>query len=295
MADPRRRDLTPALGAEITGVDLTGELDHATVAFLRDAFDERGLLLFRDVPPDRVAQFTLCEVLRGHAVPTPEARRVGAASQDGFYISNKRERSVAPFGRLLFHSDGMWTDEPFEVLSLHGVDVEPPVPPTSLASATRAWATLPDELRSRLTTLDAEQVGGPEDFHAERRRRYGDDVMQTVRDDAPTFTMPIARPHPRTGATVLNVSENHTRAVVGLDPGESDDLLEELFAHLYRPDNTYEHEWAQGDLLIWDNVALQHARPNVTTDGATRTLAKMGLPVPTSAAAVNVKTFDLAK
>jgi alpha-ketoglutarate-dependent taurine dioxygenase len=295
MAGPRRRDLSPALGAEITGVDLTADLDDATVALLRDAFDERGALLFRDLAPNREAQFTLCEVLRGHAVPTPEERRAGAASQDGFYISNKRERSVAPFGRLLFHSDGMWTDEPFEVLSLHAVDVTPPVPSTLLASAARAWATLPDGVRSRLVALDAEQVGGPEDFPEARRRRYGDDVMQTVRDDAPSFTMPIARPHPRTAATVLNVSENHTRQVVGLDPVESDDLLEELFAHLYRADNTYEHEWAQGDLLIWDNVALQHARPNVTTDGATRTLAKMGLPVPTSAAAVNVKTFDLAK
>jgi alpha-ketoglutarate-dependent taurine dioxygenase len=295
MAGPRRRDLTPALGAEISGVDPTDRLDDATVAFLRDVFDERGVLLFRDLPPNREAQFTLCEVLRGHDVPTAEERRAGAASQDGFYISNTRERSVAPFGRLLFHSDGMWTDEPFEVLSLHAVDVRPPVPSTSLASASRAWATLPDDLRSRVATLDAEQVGGPEDFHPERRRRYGDDIMQTVREDAPSFTMPIARTHPRTGATALTVSENHTRAIVGLDPVESDELLEELFAHMYRVGDTYEHEWRQGDLLIWDNIALQHARPNVTVDGAPRTLAKMGFPVPTSATAVNVRSFDLAK
>jgi alpha-ketoglutarate-dependent taurine dioxygenase len=295
MAEPRRRDLVPAFGSEITGVDLHAELDDHTVAFLREVFDERGLLLFRDLEIDREVQFTLTQVLRGHEVPTPEERRAGAAAQGSFYISNKRERSVAPFGRLLFHADGMWTDEPFEVLSLHAEHVEPPVPATSFASATGAWATLPDDLRARVVGVDAVQVGGPEDFHEARRRRYGDDVMQTVREDAPSFAMPIARPHPRTGATILNASENHTKEIVGLSEPESDELLEQLFAHLYRPENTYEHAWRTGDLVIWDNLALQHARPNVTVEGSTRTLAKMGLPVPTSAAATNVKAFDLAK
>lgn len=294
MTQPRAHDIMPALGAEITDVDLE-ELDEEVAAFLREVFDDRGLLLFRDVPPNRVAQYRLSELLRGRPVPTKKEAVAGIGVQEHFYISNKRENSVAPFGRLLFHADSMWFDQPFEVLSLHAVNIEPPVPPTSFVSGKYAWETLPAELRSRVEHLEAVHVGGPEDLPDRRRSLYGTDVMQTKRDNAPSFTMSIPRRNERTGATVLNVAENHTREVVGVSEAESDALLDELYAHLYRDDSIYQHEWRNGDLVIWDNVSLQHGRPNVSIEGSTRTLAKMGLPLPESEMAKDVQSYELAR
>jgi taurine dioxygenase len=295
MTQPHARDLCPALGAEITDVDLTTRLDDGTVGFLRAVFDDRGVLLFRDTDVDRPHQYALCEMLRGRPLPTEEEAVAGADAQAHFYVSNKRERATAPMGSLAWHSDGMWSNEPFEVLSLYAEDVVPPVPPTMFASATHGWATLPAELRTRIEGRDAVQVGGPEDLGAHRRRNFPDDVMQTVRDNAPAFTFPLARPHPRTGRTALVISENHTREIVGLPPAESDELLDEVFAHLYGPENVYELEWRNHDLVVWDNIAAHHARRSVTLEGPTRTLRKVGLPLPTSAALTTVQTFQIAR
>ena len=294
MADPRVHELVP-LGAEITGVDLTRPLDRGVIAFLREAFDALGLLVFRDTGLDRAQQWTLTEVLRGRAVPTAEEVTAGVALQARFYVSNHREGASAPVGRLLFHADGVWTDEPFEVLSLYAEDVAPPVPATLFAGAARGWDLLPPTLRTRLASLEALQVGGPEDLPERRRRRYGNDIMQTVRENAPTCVLPVARPHPRTGRMALLVSENHAAEIVGVTPEESEALLDEIFGHLYGPDNVYAHEWRDRDLVVWDNISLHHGRDAVTREGPTRTLRKVGLPLPTSAGLTTVQSYQLAR
>ncbi len=111
---------------------------------LQDLFDRRGVLLFRDLDLTHGEQVRLSKMLiRQEDAPGTES----APLEDKFYISNRRADSAAPFGRLQFHSDTMWADHPFEVLSLYGVDVEPPTTPTIFVSGTSAWKTLPDELR----------------------------------------------------------------------------------------------------------------------------------------------------
>jgi taurine dioxygenase len=169
------------------------------------------------------------------------------------------------------------------------------VPATLFASAIRGWEMLRPELRTCLEQLEAVQVGGPEDLPRRRREQFGTDVMQTVRENAPETVLPIVRAHPRTGRTTLLTSENHTKEIVGLAPDESDALLDEVFANLYADDNVYAHEWRGGDLVVWDNIAVHHARPAVALDGPRRTLRKIGLPLPTSAALTTVQTYQLAR
>jgi taurine dioxygenase len=286
MPQAQARDLWPAFGAEIEGVELQVGLDDETCRFLRRVFDDRGALLFRGVELDRTAQLYLSEVLMGHEPPSAEEAEAATARQGNFWISNKEPAAAAPFGRLLFHCDGMWSADPFEVLSLYGVEVEPPVVPTMFASAAKAWETLPDALKARVEGLQARHVTGPEYLTDRRRGEFADELVQPVRGHSPMSTTPIGHEHPRTGRTLLYVTQGMTKEIVGLSPDESEDLLEELFAHLYRPENVGEHEWREGDLVVWDNLAVQHARSNVLTEGPARTLRKIGLPLGESQAQV---------
>jgi alpha-ketoglutarate-dependent taurine dioxygenase len=237
---------------------------------LQQAFDERGVLLFRDVELGHADQLRLCEML----IRKPGGREGSAPIEDTFYISNKRPRSAAPFGRLQFHSDTMWCDTPFEVLSLYGVDIEPPVVPTTFVSATYAWATLPDDLRSRVEHARARHTAG------EVRRGDLTDVLLSSVEQPPSNETAVPHPHPRTGEPILYLCEQMTEAIVGLEPDESEALLGELFAHLYDPANRWNHEWQPRDLVVWDNLAVQHARPNVLADGPARTLRKVASPMP---------------
>ena len=77
---------------------------------------------------------------------------------------------------------------------------------------------------------------------------------------------------------MLYVSEQMTYRIGGLDSEESETLLEVLFNHLARDEAIVEHHWRKNDLVLWDNIALQHARPNVSTDGPARTLRKVFAP-----------------
>ena len=80
----------------------------------------------------------------------------------------------------------------------------------------------------------------------------------------PQQTRPAILPHPETGEPVLYVSQMQTARIGGLPQEEGERLLNELFSTLYAPENVYEHRWHNGDLVIWDNIALQHSRPDLT-------------------------------
>ena len=239
------------------------------------------MLVFRDVDIDADTQANLIRMLIGMGPLAAGESGSARANGDPFYVSNKEPDGGAPFGRLLFHSDMMWSEHTFQVLSLYGVEVEPPVSPTLFASAADAWATLPAELRAEVERRSAIQ-GHNE--HERARAANDPDVLITTFDNLPTRTTPIKYPHPRTGAPILYVSQQMTCAVDGLAPSDSEALLEELFAHLYRAESVYEHDWRHHDLVAWDNIAVQHARPNVTVEGPVRTLRKVFAPLPPRAA-----------
>lgn len=69
--------------------------------------------------------------------------------------------------------------------------------------------------------------------------------------------------HPTSGEELLYVSAMQTDSIVGLPEAESEELLARCWARLHASDNVYEHVWSPGDLLVWDNLALQHARDAV--------------------------------
>ena len=81
--------------------------------------------------------------------------------------------------------------------------------------------------------------------------------------------------HQRTGAPYLFVSEDLTVCIAGLGERDSADLLAELFAHLYAPGNVHEHHWRPGDIVVWDNRAVQHARGPVSA--APRSLQRVSI------------------
>ena len=290
MAELQLRELTPAFGTEVAGLDPADALgDDATQRQLRSLFDRRGVLVFRDLDIDQIQQADIIRMLIGLG-PLPEGESpTGKPGGTPFYVSNKDESGGAPFGRLLFHSDMMWSNHTFKVLSLYGIEVEQPTTPTIFASATNAWATLPDDLRAQVADLAVIQG------HDEAERA-GDDpnVLVSKFDGAPTRTTPVALTHPRTGETVLYVSQQMTISIDEMARDESEDLLERLFQHLYREELLYEHDWRERDLVAWDNIAVQHARPNVTLEGPARTLRKVFAPVPPKSAKPSRPTYAAA-
>ena len=262
------KDISSAYGSEIEDLDLREELDAQTIRALRELLDERSALLFRGIDLDYESQDRLCRRLIGDEGPGSTADR------DPRFISNKEPDGLAPYGRLMFHADMMWAPEPFQVLSLYAVNVESGSATTSLTSGVHVWETLPADLRARVDGLHAVHITG------QVYARGGDDLLRPQREHEESKVSPIVIRHPRTGKTILYVSQQMTREIVELPHDESEELLQVLFAHLYDPAVVYEHEWRNGDLLVFDNLAMQHARGNVEAGGPVRTLRKVIAPIP---------------
>jgi taurine dioxygenase len=102
--------------------------------------------------------------------------------------------------------------------------------------------------------------------------RNGEDVPENL----PRAVHPLVMEHPRTGEEILYINLNQTARIVELPAGESAALIDELFAASYREEEVYEHRWSVGDFVLWDNLALQHARAKITED-APRTLQRVVL------------------
>jgi taurine dioxygenase len=236
-------------------VDLAGPLDEAQRAALVELYRRDGLLLFRNQSLSRAQQQAACDVF-GPALRT---------ELDNYVVSNVAEGGFLGKAELLFHNDIPYVPAPFLGGSLHALEVAEGAAPTRFASAFNAWDRLPEALKTRVERLNALHVRG----HMLGRRTTLADLdpgdMATVH--------PVVGRQEGSGRPYLFVNLDMTACITRMPPEESDALLEELFAHLYDPANVYEHAWRKGDLVIWDNLAVQHARSE--TGDAPRTLQRV--------------------
>jgi len=256
------RSIGEAGGVEVVGFDASLCPEAETRTALRAALDEHQLLLFRDQSLDADAQVELLETFGTPLVENDEGRRFQ-------YISNTRLDGILGDGRFAFHSDHAFMRDPIDVISLHALEIAVGCGRTHFINGVRAASELPEPLRARVGDLRARHIIDPE----------GDSKTVVARgarlpDQLPHAFHPILWEHPRTREPILYVSEQQTDSVESLGDTESAALIEDLFAHLYSSPLVYVHEWREGDLVIFDNRALQHARDAPGRE-ATRTLRRV--------------------
>jgi len=278
MASPLEiKRCTDSFCAEVVGAQLGDILDPQNVAAWHEALEEHQLLVFRDLDSNPngdldanpEAQVEIAKTLGDPLIENDS----GLAYQ---FVSNTREGGILGDERFAFHSDHAFMDDPIEIISLYGLDVPQEGTQTRFLNCALAAEALPESLREPAETYHARHIIDPAaatDLIPVRRPRLSDDL--------PHAYHPILMREARTSRPVLYVSEQQTDIVRELDDREGRDLIEALFAHLYDDRFIYVHEWRAGDLVLWDNRALQHAREAIPA-GVSRTLRRVsvgGTPV----------------
>jgi taurine dioxygenase len=264
------KPIVAALGVELSEIDLRSPLGDDDRAELRRLFATRHLLVFPRQELDFEDQVRAVAAL-GPVLPGgPE------------WVSNVREHGLVPEGRLLFHSDFIFTPEPCLGLSLYATEIPDDGSPTVFASTVRAARELPPDLRSRVSGRSALNIFDLTDQRGDVR--FHEDALGPATPLSPRHAHPILMRHPTTGQQVLTVNEMQTDYIVDMDREASEATLSSLRDVLYAPDNTYTHRWAVGDLVIWDNIAIQHGRPSPPRH-APRTLRRVTM--------ANRDVFDL--
>ena len=276
----RAKPLSDALGAELLDFDITRPCSPEDQAELRRLFLEYHLLLVRD--PD--AGIEEHDRFTGYFGPLAAKLSNG----DTGYVSNKVPGGTAKKGggpvavtgtdNLLWHADGTYGPCPGIGTSLLAVDVAPEATPTLFANGVRALEQLPAELRDRIAPLKA--VHMRDTVASNSSNPWRDHLMPKEAFDEPgrlrSHEHPLVYRGPHMDRDLIFVNFLMTSHIADLPREEGDALLDELYARIYADDNVYTHHWQRGDMLIWDNIALQHCRPS-NMGNATRHLRRLSL------------------
>jgi taurine dioxygenase len=259
-AAPAWRPLSPALGAEIIGVDLRREHDERMFAQIREIWHQNLVILLRDQELSEDDEVRFAEKFGPPAkIHTPQFVRGHPAVM---LISNIREDGkpigALPDGEMHFHTDQCHQERPAMASMLYAIEVPSKGGNTLFANGYKAYETLPAEIKRR---IDGRRALNAYDYDTASTKR-GTRLAEGV----PSYVHPVVRTHPATGRKALYVNRLMTVHIEGLPPHESEELLNFLFDHQEQRQFVYEHVWRPRDLLMWDNRCALHARTDFSPD-----------------------------
>ncbi len=248
------RPVSSALGAEISGVDLSRSLDEAAVNQLKDAFHQHLVLFFhdQDLSPGQFLEFA---GYFGEVIPYPMVK--GLDDYPDIVPILKLPDETVNFGGI-WHTDTAYLDVP-PMASLLIARELPPVGwgDTLWSNMYLAYETLSDGMKRTLDGMTAVNSSTKGEAAATREDRRKTAAKNDV-GEAPEAVHPVVRTHPVTGRKALYVNYGHTTRFSGMTEAESAPVLEYLFAHQIRPEFTCRFSWRPSDIAFWDNRATQH-------------------------------------
>jgi len=252
-----QRLLGGAIGAEIHGVDLAGDLPDAMVAALRQALLDHLVIFFRDqdLPPER-----LLALAKRFGTPNEYPFVKGLDGTPEVIAVTKLPDETVNFGGV-WHSDTTYLQEPPMATLLVAREVPPIGGDTLFANQYLAYDSLSERMQQLLQGLRG--VSSSTKADASRTR---EDRIRTDGTTEPRKVLiaehPVVRTHPETGRKALYVNVAHTVGFAGMTEEESMPLLSFLFRQQIRPEFTCRFRWEAGSLAIWDNRCAQHYAMN---------------------------------
>jgi alpha-ketoglutarate-dependent sulfate ester dioxygenase len=244
--------ITPAIGAEIHGIQLSGDLPAKTVIAIRDALLRHRVVFFRGQSHLDETEHQAFARLLGPIVPHPTVPSL-AGTEAVLDIDGENGRAS------YWHTDVTFV-EAFPLFSvLRGVVVPPVGGDTVWANTVAAYETLPPLLRGLADQLWALHSNGY-DYGATRPNATARQVQrhETVFKSTIYETEhPVVQVHPLTGERAM-ILGSFVRKLLGVSSTESMHLFAMLQDHVTRLENMVRWRWSVGDMVIWDNRATQH-------------------------------------
>lgn len=251
-----------AMGAEITGLNLSKPMDPTDVQGILDAFHAHQVIAIRDqnLTPEQLVTFTR------HFGPLEDqlnARYTLPDYPEVLVLSNDL-KDGKPIGLIdggdFWHSDSSHREKPSMATLLHAKQNPKVGGDTEFSDMYLAYETLPARIKKR--------IEGRNSIHAVSKLRNKRVKLSERRPDAkdhyemqkaiPDQIWPIVRTHPVTGKKALYVSERFTVGIEDMAENEADEILDFLFEHQPKMKFRYTHKWQDGDIVIWDNRCVIH-------------------------------------
>ena len=253
------RPLSDALGAEITGLDLTEPQDDDTISAIREAFLKHHLLCFRSAPLEPSEFARVAGYFGSPQLQLLRKRRHGETPEVSILESTYKRPEDKPDDMRLVRLSGWHTDDsyfavPAKATMLQSIQIPESGGETKFCNMRKAYLDLPEAQQRRLEGLRA--VHG---YDTKRAPARAIKLTQEEANETPDVDHPLVRTHEDTGEKTIYFNSNRTDQIVGMGREESDALLDMIYEHVTQPKYQYHHKWRVGDILLWDNRCLMHA------------------------------------
>ena len=250
--------LSTHVGAEIRGVDLGGDLSEKTIAEIKHAFHEAGMVVFHDqnLTPEQHIAF---------------ARHIGDINVNRFFASLEGYPEIAEVLKEPHHEKnigGGWhTDHTYDQApALGSALLAREVPSTGgdtlFAHMAAVFDSLSDGLKDMLRTMKARHssrhVFGASRYVTKEQQKEWEGRMKNADAALQDAVHPVVITHPESGREVLYVNGGFTLGFEGWTDEESKPLLDYLYSVAVRPEFTCRLAWRKGSLALWDNRSTWH-------------------------------------
>ena len=252
--------LNSTIGAEIGGVDLTKPLDDETFAEIRQAFADYLVIYFPGQPLSHEQHLAFSERF-GPMMDIPQLHSV-----EGHPKIHIIKRDADETGRVIgesWHADSTYFESPPAAVIMRAVTVPEFGGDTGFLSMYAAYETLSPRMREMLDPLQvvhsATRIYGSA-YHAQNRKfssNYANTDLDIAAGDR-EMVHPLVCTHPLSGRRFLFVNSVYVQRFEGMTEAESRPLLEFLYQHCARFENTCRVRWQKDQVLIWDNRAAMH-------------------------------------
>ena len=279
------RELSPHIGAEVIGVDLTRDLGEEVRQEILQAWIRHGVLLFRGTEVTDEIHMRLSSIF-GEMEPAATA---ALNATDNPYLMDLRHDPDNEDPRFNQHYNvdghdragyiGWHWDQAFMPTIVRGAVLRMIVPAraageTGFVDGIGAYERLPADLKRRIEGLEVVyQFCGRMDANTHGigkltplPRKAAPEAVRKTGFDFPPTVHPMVITQVETGRKVLKLCPMHTPAILGMDPQESEALLTELDSYLTDPRFAYFHKWRKDDMLVWDNWRVCHSAAGVPLD-----------------------------
>jgi alpha-ketoglutarate-dependent taurine dioxygenase len=257
MSTARIEPIKPRIGG-LVHVAKDNLLDPATIAVVREALEDRGVLVFPRMNLTDAEQLAFTDKLGTRLNYNRKAPGSGTGDDDVYAITLDKKINFQPeyvLGTFFWHIDGVTINQPLpKATLLTARKLAPSGGQTEFASTYAAYESLPES--------DKRAIGDLKVMHKVEAalRPVFDQVAET--DLARWRGMSVDMVHPlvwkhKSGRKSLVIGTQADRVVdVPIPHGRS--LLVRLQEWAAQPDFSYRHEWQEGDLVIWDNCGCMH-------------------------------------
>lgn len=246
--------LSSALGAHISGVDLSRDLTAEQRNAIEQALLKHQVLFFRDQPvtPQQQARFAAhfgdlhIHPIYPNVPEQPEVLILDTA------VTDVRDNAI-------WHTDVTFLPTPALGAVLSAKQLPAYGGDTLWASGIAAFEALSGPMQALLDGLTATH-DFTRSFPLERFGTTAEDLArwEETRRKNPPLSHPVIRTHPVSRRKALFVNEGFTTRINELEPAESEAILKMLFAHATRPEFTIRWRWQENDVAMWDNRVTQH-------------------------------------